>query len=54
MKIEVQSLTIEQDEGYFRIIAKFGDTHKLHSEKLNLDTAIALLFELKGSEVKTQ
>ena len=31
-------MTIEQDEKYFRLVMNWG-THKLHSEKLNLDTA---------------
>lgn len=41
-------ITIEQDTKYFRVVLKTG-THKLHSEKLNLDTAFALAFEFKKS-----
>jgi len=32
-------LGIEQDDKYFRVFLKWG-SHKLHSEKLNLETAI--------------
>lgn len=34
-------VTLEEDEKYFRVIIRFG-THKLHSEKLNLESAFAL------------
>lgn len=34
-------VTLEKDGTYFRVIIKF-DTHKLHSEKLNLESAFDL------------
>ena len=40
-------LTLEEDEKYFRVILKIG-THKLHSEKLNLETAVELLGKFKS------
>ena len=39
--------SIEEDERYFRVTLRMG-THKLHSEKLNLETAIELLEMFKG------
>lgn len=39
-------IEIIEDERYFRVYLKFG-THKLHSEKLNIDTAMELSHELK-------
>lgn len=39
-------ITIEQDENYFRVVLKEG-THKLHSEKLNLETAFELAYKFK-------
>ena len=40
------NVTIEPDEKYFRVIIKYN-THKLHSEKLNLETAFELGCEIK-------
>ncbi len=45
MKLTQENCDVEQDEMYFRVIVRFG-THKLHSEKLNLQTSIALRDEL--------
>jgi len=39
-------VTIEQDEKYFRVIVRF-ETHKLHSEKLNIETAFDLAYNIK-------
>lgn len=39
-------VTIEQDGKYFRVVLKY-DTHKLHSEKLNLETAFALAYKFE-------
>ncbi len=39
-------ITIEQDKEYFRVVLKEG-THKLHSEKLNLETAFELAYKFK-------
>jgi len=39
-------ITIEQDLKYFRVVLKVG-THKLHSEKLNLETATELYYQFK-------
>lgn len=40
-------ISIEQDKTYFRVYIKIG-THKLHSEKLNLDTAYSLAYRLQS------
>ncbi len=49
---EVFSVTtgIEQDLKYFRVFIKIG-THKLHSEKLNLETAYTLFYRLKKQNI---
>lgn len=39
------SIHIEADERYYRVAVKVG-THKLHSEKLNIETAAELHYEL--------
>jgi len=43
---DLNHVSIEQDEKYFRVCWKIG-THKLHSEKLNLDTAFEFAFTIK-------
>ena len=40
-------VTLEQDGLYFRVIIKY-DTHKLHSEKLNLETAFDLAYQIRN------
>lgn len=42
---------IDKNEKYFRVFIKFG-THKLHSEKLNLETAFELLFALREQNIQ--
>ena len=44
--INWMKITLEQDENYFRVVLKEG-THKLHSEKLNLETAFELAYKFK-------
>lgn len=44
VSIEIE---IFEDEKYYRVYLKFG-THKLHSEKLNLETATELSHQLKN------
>ena len=39
-------ITIEADEKYYRVILRYS-THKLHSEKLNLESAFDLAFILR-------
>lgn len=41
MKLSHGNIEVITDDGYFRVIIKY-DTHVLHSEKLNLATAIKL------------
>ena len=50
---EVYDVTtgLDKSEKYFRVFMKFG-THKLHSEKLNLETAIELLFALRQQNIQ--
>ena len=45
-------ISIEQDEKYFRVVLKEG-THKLHSEKLNLETAFELAYKFKTQIMET-
>jgi len=49
MKFELKpyNVLIEKSERYYRVYVKF-ETHKLHSEKLNLETAIRLRDSLLG------
>jgi len=46
MEKEFNQVSIEQDEKYFRVFWKIG-THKLHSEKLNLETAFELAYTIR-------
>ena len=39
-------IEIKEDQKYYRVYLRFG-THTLHSEKLNIDTAMDLSHELK-------
>lgn len=39
--LELKDIALEEDEGYFRLIITIAGS-KHHSEKLNLETAIAL------------
>lgn len=40
------TVTVEKDGEYFRVILRWG-THKLHSEKLNLETAVDTLYWIR-------
>ena len=44
---EFNQVSIEEDEEYFRVFWKIG-THKLHSEKLNLETAFEFAFTIRN------
>jgi len=46
MEKEFNQLSIEQDGDYFRVFWKIG-THKLHSEKLNLETAFEFAYTIR-------
>jgi len=39
-------VTLEEDMKYFRVVVKHG-THKLHSEKMNLETAFDLAYKYR-------
>jgi len=41
------NVTVEKDEKYYRVYIKYT-THKFHSEKLNLETAIHIRDALLG------
>ena len=40
------SCRIELDDKYYRVVLRIG-THKLHSEKLNIETAAELYHEIQ-------
>lgn len=52
MKVALAVVTgIEQDLKYFRVFINIG-THKLHSEKLNLETAYQLYYKLRSQNIQ--
>jgi len=48
-ELSANNVKIEKDEKYFRVIIKYT-THKFHSEKLNLETAIHIRDAILGTD----
>ena len=48
MKINIEQIGVYKDDEYYRVFIKY-ETHTLHSEKLNKESASNLLFDMEDT-----